>query len=264
MNLFKDKQLRKEFEDFKKDVLKKFKKLEKENASLKEECTFLNKECVALHGEISALKKQDTPKKESPKKEVPKKQTASKTEVVVEFGGNTINNFSQSIYNYLKFDGFWFKSARGKNSNKQLVNIHQILFLKSLQHTSDVSWANLGRASGINPKTIQKIAFNIIKGTFDKYIDEYHNTQFTFKKGLLCINGKPTNLSAFDVQEIIDCYVNNKSEKTISKLIKTYSKTKREHVITICDNYDSVRLKRQVNVIDFENNPQKRKEKGMS
>ncbi len=125
------------------------------------------------------------------------------------------------------------------------------------------TWRTLSLQLGIKDHTLPKIAYNLLVGTFDEYIEKYLNPTCRYKGDTLYINNKRTKLTKTDIKVIIDCYVNDKSETSIKKLTNLYPNVKEDYIITVCDNYDKIPLKKSKKAYSFENNPQKRKEKGM-
>lgn len=273
MQLFKDKQLREEFEAFKKDMLSKISTLEDENVTLKKENANLNQANKELNKEITNLYKgfevltetvtaQFTVEQETETEQVAPVALDTVEHKNIIFGGKRIPKSLQRIYKSFDFDGFWFRVTSGGDTGKKFINIHQVMVLSKIDSVK--SWEKLAQETGFTSSLIQRICFNIINGAFKPYISQYYSTKFTFKNGELLINGCNTGLTKSETAVIVDTYVNNKSENCIKKLCKSYPSISPDYVVCICDNYFRVPVKHQSNVIEFENNPQKRKEKGMS
>ncbi|MBO6274610.1 MAG: hypothetical protein J6M91_03595 [Methanobrevibacter sp.] len=128
---------------------------------------------------------------------------------------------------------------------------------------------------GLNPDCFDEWIYHLIKGHFDKvlsdyavYIDSVVNVHFEVYNDCLWINGRDTKLNVGTVNQIISGIpfgFDDDIEKYTKELIDTYIMCPSDCIRCIVSNYDNYSLTSLLkkNTGFVENNPQKRKEKGI-
>ena len=178
------------------------------------------------------------------------------------------DTFKQDFkYNILDENTFDFKyKARSGKIIHSSFNIFDVLLIRGLE--SEQTWRTWGDIEAmvtIKSAIIKKIAYNLKKGFLDQF-DISGLTNFSKEYGILYINGKSTNIPIRTVKYIVNCMVNSRNPfTTFLKLEKTGEFPKLAgRVIAI--NYTNSQLLSLLHgnpVIEPENNPEKRKEKGL-
>lgn len=128
---------------------------------------------------------------------------------------------------------------------------------------------------GLNPDCFDEWIYHLIKGHFDKVLGEYEsyvdsvvNVHFEVYNDCLWINGRDTKLNVATVNQIISGIpfgFDDDIEKYTKELIDTYIMCPSDCIRCIVSNYDNYSLTSLLkkNTGFVENNPQKRKEKGI-
>lgn len=118
-----------------------------------------------------------------------------------------------------------------------------------------------------------KLVWNIEEGYFDDLIDEWNSRNYTYERrnNILYIDGEDTHLTIEKCNIIVDCLVNDTNKpQAINRLIKTYPQTSPKYIRIIGEEYNNPNLSKvllkKVEKVEkvMVNNPQKRKEQGLS
>lgn len=143
--------------------------------------------------------------------------------------------------------------------------IFDVMLLQRLENEKIwKSWSDISEIIGVGDNTTRYIAYNIKTGFFNKFFENY-TTSFSKEYGLLKIDGKKTNIAVRTAKYIVECMTNSSNPiKTLLKLRKGKECSELEYTI-IGVNYDNPSLLSlfKENKVEVENNPQKRKEKGL-
>ncbi|WP_458454391.1 hypothetical protein [Methanobrevibacter sp.] len=185
------------------------------------------------------------------------------------------NQAVMEIYtgNQIMFDGFNFIRAGGRGVGEILYNIldiqniddHLEKICKNILLNGNPSYY----ASKYNIKNFKmflRILYNLcIGGFYDKYLEllqEQHTYQF--KQDTLYIDDENTGLKKDDVQYIKTCIINTENKnRTIKNFMQHFNKIDNNYIRIISLNIDKIPLEMLTSNCVIENNPEKRKEKGM-
>jgi hypothetical protein len=161
-----------------------------------------------------------------------------------------------------KFKFVLISNGRHYTSN---FTIFDVMILKNIEFEKEwKKWNELSSLIGVDMPTIKVLCFNIVNGFFDEFLKEF-SINFSKEYGLLYINQKKTNTPIRTVRYIVNCMVNSsKPMQTLFKLEKTKECSKLVCRI-IGTHYTNNELNSLLteNQVAVENNPQKRKEKGL-
>lgn len=178
------------------------------------------------------------------------------------------DTFKQDFkYNILDENTFDFKyKARSGKIIHSSFNIFDVLIIRGLE--SEETWRTWGDIEAmvtIKSAIIKKIAYNLKKGFLDQF-DISGLTNFSKEYGILYINGKSTNVPIRTVKYIVNCMVNSRNPfTTFTKLEKTgeFPKLAGRVIAVNYTNSQLLSLLHGGNTVEPENNPEKRKEKGL-
>lgn len=183
------------------------------------------------------------------------------------YGNLRLSKSSRKNFRYTSIDESSFKfyySVRNRNYFSDYT-IHDVLLLIQLEFEEGFqTWTDLHHLTGMPTEVLKKIAYNIKTGFFDSFIREL-NIHFSKEYGLLYVDNKKTNVPVRTAKYIVEC-VNNSSRPaiTILKLEKTGECPKELcRLIGVNSKNNSLLSLFEDNPIELENNPQKRKEKGL-
>ena len=173
-------------------------------------------------------------------------------------------DFKYNILDKNTFD-FKYKARSGKIIHSSF-NIFDVLIIRGLESEQTWrKWGDIEAMVGIKSAIIKKIAYNLNKGFLDRF-DISGLTDFSKEYGLLYINGKSTNVPIRTVKYIVNCMVNSRNPfTTFTKLEKTgeFPKLAGRVIAVNYTNSQLLSLLHGGNTVEPENNPEKRKEKGL-
>jgi hypothetical protein len=185
------------------------------------------------------------------------------------FRGLTFSKSIEKEFKYTELDSgtFQFKYVSKRNQNIHsawtVFDVQIIKFLET-ENTWE-TWTDISRMINLRMPQIQKIAYNIKCGFFDKF--DYSNLlSFSKEYGLLYINGMKTNVSIKTVKYIVNCMLNSNNPFTTLLKLKKSGECSDLMYKVIGTNYKNKQLTGLLNdfrQVPIENNPEKRKEMGI-
>lgn len=165
-------------------------------------------------------------------------------------------------------DAFKFKYTGGRYNQEYVsaYTIFDVLLIMGIEYEKSwKSWRTLGHMTGIKEYIIKEIAYNYKNGFFDGFFGDKPIVTFSKSYGLLYVNGKKTNVPIRTARYIVECITNSsRPMTTLLKLEKTgeCSKLMTRLIGTSYKNSNLTSLLYTSDTV-VENNPQKRKEKGL-
>lgn len=176
-------------------------------------------------------------------------------------------------------NNLYIKSKRGKTFDinaKQLKKLSKMVDGNVLTNSLFDDCCNYLTDCGVNSSNFECIIYHLVNGHFsiilskyDKYLRQVNNPHFEVYNGTLRVNGKDTKLNVKEVKKMLDDipygYSDDVREEYVRGLIDKYNFCSSECIRLIVDSYDdyslNVLLKKGENFV--ENNPQKRRERGI-
>lgn len=226
----------------------------------------LENQYISLSKEIAEIKQLLVENFTEPTKEEVIIKEESSPNIV--FGKLKLSKSSKKDFRYDTVDKTTYKFSYVVRNRTYFsdytINDVQLIKLLEEEYDSYSTWVDLQHMLGMQAELIKKIAYNIKKGFFDQFIQK-NDIAFSKEYGLLYIDGKKINVPVRTAKYIVEC-VNNSSHPatTILKLEKT-GECPKEICRLIGVNSKNGKLTSlfEDNPIELENNPQKRKEKGL-
>ena len=188
---------------------------------------------------------------------------------IITYAGLSIAKSHQRKFRWTEIDDKTFKFTYYSERNKQdyfsAYTIFDVLIIAYIENEKSwKSWKDLSKMTGINTATIKEIAYNYKRGFFDGFFGD-KPIAFSKSYGLLYVNGKKSIVPIRTAKYIVECITNSsKPMTTLLKLEKTKECSKlMTRIIGTSYKNSSLNSLFNASYTDVENNPQKRKEKGL-
>ena len=194
---------------------------------------------------------------------------------------NSIYQFKAYYSNpgYELINNMYIKTKKGKPLDvtaEQLKELSKLVDGKGLTICLFNDCCDYLKGCDVPESDFECIIQHLIKGYFNRVLSEYNkylkkkfNARFEEHNGTLLVDGKDTKLTIKEVKTMIDNYPYGFSDEKIEEytrgLIDKYTFCPAECIRCIVSNYDNYSLTSLLkkNTGFVENNPQKRKEKGI-
>lgn len=184
------------------------------------------------------------------------------------YNGIKLSKSSEKPFKYTEMDKdtykFKFKNRKNNRFYHTTFTIFDVLLIKQLENENSwVNWSELSSMVGIRTNLLKEIIFNLQSGFFDKFLN--NSPSFSKEYGILFVDGKKTKVPIRTAKYIVNCMTNSSNPMTtLLKLEKTGECSQLEYRL-IGTNYLNKKLISlfKEEPTSVENNPQKRKEKGL-
>ena len=250
--------------------MKLFKDYSNDFSIIREEIRNNRKLIMELKGEVAELKNEFSKLKEAA--DTINKEDETTDPIVTEKPTVTFHYSNMKIpaskckdfkYEEIDKDSFKFR-FRSETKNRYYYSsftIFDVIILSELE-TENVwtSWKDLERFTGLKSAVICKIAYNLKIGFFDSFIAD-HTLDYSKEYGLLYINGKKTKVPIKTVRYICSCMANSTTPATTLLKLEKAGECSTFMYRLIGTHFGELYSLVEDKTVEFENNPEKRKEK---